>query len=233
MINLLKIRNQRIQNSEGFTIIECLIAIIVVGIFLISIAPVLVLSAGTRVQAKRVEQATQATNTFIDAVRTGVITPSTNITLTAISSSSDRTSDNLITTTNMPVPTSSTKTALYCYNSDRTLVSPGASGCTSNLFYIQSAKIVVPNQTASDGFRLGIRVYRSDVDFTQPLLASLVDSNGNHNNTQKAFGATWNVQAPVIEMTTDIASDYSSGTAGSTSYNALCNRFGNKNNNSC
>lgn len=58
-------------NSSGFTIIECLLAIILVGILMTAIAPVMVLSVATRVQARRVEQATQAARSYIDAVQSG------------------------------------------------------------------------------------------------------------------------------------------------------------------
>lgn len=55
--------------SSGFTIIECLLAIIMVSIMLTAVAPVIVLSVATRVQARRVEQATIAGRNYIDAVQ--------------------------------------------------------------------------------------------------------------------------------------------------------------------
>ncbi|MEH2385195.1 MAG: hormogonium polysaccharide secretion pseudopilin HpsB [Nostoc sp.] len=66
--------------ESGFTIIESLVALLVVAILLTAIAPVIVLATATRVQSRRVELATQAAKTFIDGIRTGAITaPSTVI----------------------------------------------------------------------------------------------------------------------------------------------------------
>jgi prepilin-type N-terminal cleavage/methylation domain-containing protein len=69
------------ETQSGFTIIECLLAIILVSILLTAIAPVIALSVATRVQARRVEQATQAAKSYIDGVRAGKITPPQNIVL--------------------------------------------------------------------------------------------------------------------------------------------------------
>ncbi|MHC5830792.1 MAG: prepilin-type N-terminal cleavage/methylation domain-containing protein, partial [Nostoc sp.] len=70
------------SDESGFTIIESLVAIIVVAILLAAIAPTIVIATATRVQSKRVELATQAVRTFIDGVKTGAVTtPATTITL--------------------------------------------------------------------------------------------------------------------------------------------------------
>ena len=63
------------STQSGFTIIESLLAILIVTALLVAIAPVIALSVATRVQARRVEQATQAARTYIDGVRSGKITP--------------------------------------------------------------------------------------------------------------------------------------------------------------
>ncbi|NES72920.1 MAG: prepilin-type N-terminal cleavage/methylation domain-containing protein, partial [Okeania sp. SIO2D1] len=50
-----KAKQTNLQESEaGFTIIESLIAIIIVGILMVAIAPVIAFSAATRLQARRV-----------------------------------------------------------------------------------------------------------------------------------------------------------------------------------
>ena len=63
------------SSNSGFTIIESLVAIIVVGILMTAIAPTIVLSVATRVQARRVEVATDAAQSYIDGVRSGTIEP--------------------------------------------------------------------------------------------------------------------------------------------------------------
>ncbi|MEH2467102.1 hormogonium polysaccharide secretion pseudopilin HpsB [Nostoc sp.] len=231
--------------ESGFTIIESLVALLVVAILLTAIAPVIVLATATRVQSRRVELSTQAAKTFIDGIRTGAITaPSTVITLAAPTSAAPRRisdvaavaavaatgttpatpaipavtgrpQDYLINTTNMAAPTSAT--GLYCFNKNGQLNPPD---CTSDLFYIQAGRIV-QSTGVNDGYRLGIRVYRADADF--PLTASTVDTK----NTQTPFtGGLGSRKAPLIEMTTDIGNR-------TTTFQALCQRLGTATNQSC
>ena len=60
-------------SDSGFTIIESLMAIVVVAMLLASITPILIISTSIRVQSRRIEKATQAANTFIDGVKAGSI----------------------------------------------------------------------------------------------------------------------------------------------------------------
>ncbi|MEH2454793.1 hormogonium polysaccharide secretion pseudopilin HpsB [Nostoc sp.] len=225
-------QQQQIHRSDesGFTIIESLVAIIVVAILLAAIAPTIVIATATRVQSKRVELATQAARTFIDGVKTGAVTTpdatntNTSITITLPQSTNATRSlaDNLLTTTNMAVPTAST--SLYCVTKDgNNNLTISAPSCTSNLFYIQAVKIIgtgsTPINTTTglpiDGYGLGIRVYRSDIDFTKTVNAS----DSSNNKRQNTFtGTLGNTQSPLVEMTTVIASK-------NTSFNALCQRL--------
>ena len=59
--------------NSGFSLIESLVAAVVVGIMIVSIAPMVALSTSARVNARRMDQATQAGRSYIDAVRGGVI----------------------------------------------------------------------------------------------------------------------------------------------------------------
>lgn len=71
----------------GFTIVESLLAIIIVGILLVGIAPVIALSVATRVQARRVENATQAARTYIEGTRaTSIQAPNSRAYLSKTSS---------------------------------------------------------------------------------------------------------------------------------------------------
>lgn len=65
--------------QAGFTIIESLLAVILVSILLAAVAPVIALSVATRLQSRRVEMATQAARTYIDGVRAGIILPPNSI----------------------------------------------------------------------------------------------------------------------------------------------------------
>lgn len=59
--------------QAGFTILESLVAVAVVSILIVSIAPMVALSTSARINARRIDQATQAGRSYIDAVRGGVI----------------------------------------------------------------------------------------------------------------------------------------------------------------
>ncbi|MEH2297121.1 hormogonium polysaccharide secretion pseudopilin HpsB [Nostoc sp.] len=233
------------SGESGFTIIESLVALLVVAILLTAIAPVIVLATATRVQSRRVELATQAAKTFIDGIRTGAITaPSAVTTLAAPTSTAarrisdvaavaavaatgstpatvataavtGRPQDYLINTTNMAAPTSAT--GLYCFNQNGTI---STTDCSSNQFYIQAGRIV-QSTGVNDGYRLGIRVYRADADF--PLIASTVNTKYTQTPFTSGLGSR---KAPLIEMTTDVGNS-------TTTFQALCQRLGTATNQSC
>src|SRR6476661_10763941 len=73
-------QQQNLSQSRdgGYTIIESLVAMIVVSVLMIAIAPVMAFSVATRVQARRVELASQAATAYINALRVGAIKPPTN-----------------------------------------------------------------------------------------------------------------------------------------------------------
>lgn len=60
------------SSEAGLTLIECLVAIIVVGVIAALISPVLVISVATRVNSQKTEQALQIAQAEIDGVR-GVV----------------------------------------------------------------------------------------------------------------------------------------------------------------
>ncbi|BAZ14880.1 hypothetical protein NIES4071_67500 [Calothrix sp. NIES-4071] len=224
------------SGESGFTIIESLMAIIVAAILLAAIAPVLVLATATRVQARRIELATQAAKTFIDAVQSQTISLDsiTPISLSASTgadprkvSVADKQADYLVNTTNMPAPVNPTgKSSLYCYHSDGKLKLPTDTDCdaANNQFFIQAAQIKVNSSTPNEGYRLAIRVYRKDAfDGSGALLAS----TGTQNIKQQTFtGGLGQKKAPLVEMTTDIATK-------NTTFEALCRRLGRAENKNC
>lgn len=55
----------------GYTIIESLVAMIMVAALMVAVAPIVVFSVGTRVQARRIELGAQAARSYIDSVRSG------------------------------------------------------------------------------------------------------------------------------------------------------------------
>ena len=57
------------SKDKGFTLLESLMAVAVVSILIVGIAPMIALSTSARVNARRVDQATQAGKSYIEAVR--------------------------------------------------------------------------------------------------------------------------------------------------------------------
>lgn len=204
------------SDQSGFTIIESLVAIMVVGILLAAIAPVLVISTATRVQARRTELATEAVKALIDAIKSKTVAdPAITTSLSAPTTAAPRTlsgssGDYLISSAAVPTAT----TGLYCFKKNGSLAIPD---CTSDLFYIQAVRLAV---TGSDpdkgqGYRLGIRVYRSDAFIGSESLKS----GSSQQKTATFTGGIGDRKAPVVEMTAEIV-------RGQSSYKALCDRLG-------
>lgn len=68
---LLKFLNARRQNSDrGLTIMECLVAILLIGITIAMVTPPLLIATATRVQNRRTEQALQLAQDEVDRIST-------------------------------------------------------------------------------------------------------------------------------------------------------------------
>ena len=218
------------SNESGFTIIESLVAILVVAILLVAIAPVLVMSTATRVQAKRIELATGAAKAFIDAIKSKTISEAQVSNTTSLSaataaaprtvSSSTTSGDYLISSAGVPADA----TSLYCFHNDGKINLP--SDCTTYKttspvqFYIQAFGNAVGTISTSSAqidsgqsYRLGVRVYRSDAEFGSLTAAS------SGKKAATFTGGLGDRKAPLVEMTTEIV-------RGQSSYSALCDRLG-------
>jgi prepilin-type N-terminal cleavage/methylation domain-containing protein len=183
------------SRDGGYTIIESLVAMIVVSVLMIAIAPVMAFSVATRVQARRVELATQAARNYIDALRTGAI-KSTDTGFPAADAA------------NPPAAPTSLK-ALYCVNLDET------AGCTTNKdFLIQGVRppntgTTIPTDT---GYALTVRVYRADASVGSMIITQQSVANS----------ALGNPQAPLVVMKTEIPPTTQ---GGSSAYRSLCARL--------
>mgnify|MGYP001791595090 CR=1 FL=1 len=70
---------QTLSGEEGLTLIECIMAIVVIGLTGAAIAPMMLVSVATRVQSQKTEQALELAQSEIDGVRVlfeqGEVTP--------------------------------------------------------------------------------------------------------------------------------------------------------------
>ena len=200
-----------LSSQTGFTIIESLVAILVAGILLAAIAPVIVLSVGTRLQARRVELATDTAKTYLDGIRTGTIPapPSTGT--------------DAITLDQYPAPKANTLTCSpnsYCSQPSADLYCMSSCSTTKD-FVVQAFRYSIASNDVTNGYSLGIRVYRVDA----------FKDNDNTNLGKGAKQATFIGEvgglkyrkSPVVEITTEVSNS-------STTLDSLCKRLNNASN---
>jgi len=199
-----------LQKSQeaGYTIIESLVAMIVVSVLMIAIAPVMAFSVATRVQAKRIEMATQAAKTYIEALRSEALKPGTN------GFPAQYTTDNKLE--NTPAPNDIN--ALYCIDKDD---KPTCTADSNQDFVVQGYyfnNLPATTNPAKTGYSLIVRVYRAN------SFASGVGALKTQNDLQAQQGITsaglGNLRAPLVEMRTEIGASDRQG-----AYNSLCTRI--------
>ena len=200
-------QHQNLSQSQdgGYTIIESLVAMIVVSVLMIAIAPVMAFSVATRVQARRIELATQAARAYIDALRTG-----------AIASPAGQGFPSKVTTPNVADATApSDPNTLYCVDFDgRNCGSLSTRTNISNkVFFVQGAwqNTSNPADPTTTGYPLLVRVYRGDAAF-----GSL--TTGQQSVANSGIG---DPKAPLVVMQTEIPP---TTTGGSSAYRSLCTR---------
>ncbi|MEO1429679.1 MAG: hormogonium polysaccharide secretion pseudopilin HpsB [Cyanobacteria bacterium J06632_19] len=222
----LKKRQPSSSNQSGFTIIESLVAIIVVGILMTAIAPTIVLSVATRVQARRVELAADAAQSYIDGVRTATIDPPE---LPNKSEAELKKYD----FSKYEAPKQGTlncKTNQYCSSPDDNLYcvdGDGDGSCTiasSKDMIVQAFRFSSSSIEAEDGYSLGTRVYRADAFNKKKVkeLKALKDKDAKKQSTFTGGTGLTSVQTPLMEITTDISNG--------TNFSDFCERLQNSNN---
>ncbi|KAB8318780.1 type II secretion system protein [Tolypothrix campylonemoides VB511288] len=187
------------SNQSGFTIIESLVAIVVVGILLAAIAPVIVLSVATRVQARRVEMATDAAKTYIDGVRSRTIPPPPITDTTDSLGNYPAPPVGTLTCNTANAYCSAPATNLYCVDGDA-----DGSGCTMSSirdFIIQALRRNTTSTTSQDTYQLRIRIYRADA-FANDGGNLTIEPTKQLIFTNKASDR----KAPLLETTTEISS---------------------------
>lgn len=201
-------------NQAGFTIIESLVAIIVVGILLTAIAPAMLISVGNRVQAKRVEAAVQSAKSYIEGVRTGAIPRPTTLVNNVGNS-------NTKLLNSVPVPTQDSIPNLRCVNRDETA---GCQNTSGQDFYIQAFRTENSNPNLTiNSYVMGVRVYRADAfNPSDPTPLKRNEPNAQRVTQNTVSGGIGDRKAPLVEMTTEI---YPSGSQPS--FSDFCTRLDN------
>lgn len=143
--------------QSGFTIIESLMAMLIATILLAGLSPLFVLAVSSRVQARRVDLATQAARSYIDSLRADVIQPPSR-------QNADFSADDLGVPAPNNLPTNQPGTCL-----DKNLQ---RIACADAFLVIQSFRQqptdadgngnLDAEDAKAEGYCVGVRVYRGD-----------------------------------------------------------------------
>ena len=202
-----------LQKSQeaGYTIIESLVAMIVVSVLMIAIAPVMAFSVATRVQAKRIEMATQAAKTYIEALRSEALKQGTQ------GFPTQYITGNKLEDTLAPTDIN----ALYCIDIDKKEVTEKCESNSNQDFVVQGYyynNLPAATNPAKTGYSLIVRVYRAN-SFASGVgaLKTQKDLQAQQGITSAGLG---NLRAPLVEMRTEIGASDRQG-----AYNSLCTRI--------
>jgi type II secretory pathway pseudopilin PulG len=213
-----------LSREGGYTIVESIIAMVVVGVLMTMVTPMIVFSTATRIQARRIELGTQAARAYIDWVRVDLAgrAPSQTVDLAAGVTNFPDT---------VPVPATSdltgnctsqntycTNGTLYCVNLDDTA---GCQNKSQRDMIVQGFRSVVTGTSGNpqDGYLLGVRVYRADA-FQSGL--TLISKQA----VSPITSALGNRAAPLIAVTTEMS-------ATSAGYEKYCDRTSTTTNGGC
>jgi prepilin-type N-terminal cleavage/methylation domain-containing protein len=232
---ILRVPDQKISAQAGFSLVESLVAVVVVSVLLTGIAPFLALTFGQRVQARRIDQASQAARAYIDGVRAGTIPvpndPANNATSANFGTSNlgvgvltvlpDQTLSpgTLISTDGNPFDTS---------NPQHLVIQAMRSACVPVAPAV-TCDNTVTTTVRQQGYRLSVRVYRADAFNSSgvPVSTLQLPFISGSSVVQSPFTATLGSRSrPLIVMQSDITASSVNGSVGTT-YTDFQTRFGN------
>jgi prepilin-type N-terminal cleavage/methylation domain-containing protein len=208
---MVKLLDSTSQTQLGFTLIESIVAMVVVGALLTAIAPLLALTVAARVQARRVDLATQASRAYTEGVRGGTIAvvdfPATlrpPVTATTAPYFNE-----------VPAPNASGGIA-FSFNADCSNANfPGICVDTNNNgFSVNDPQdlVIQPMRTGGndieilqrEGFDLGVRVYRADA-FSGLVTTFYKGSEAQCDASKQTFiSTTGSRQCPLVIMSAEI-----------------------------
>ena len=177
------------RTSAGLTLIECLVAIVMVGLIGSAIAPALLISVATRVQSQKAEQALELAQSEIDKVRQIMERSEYKDKTTGTSTLPDSALDNDVAKVAPPDKGEPLKPGAYKYY-PKALQTKEVE-LNGERFAVQVYR--TPGKFVEDGvpvtFNLGVRVYdydavvNSDSLQTKPAALSMVSSQGQRTDS--------------------------------------------------
>ncbi|XDE64485.1 prepilin-type N-terminal cleavage/methylation domain-containing protein [Arthrospira platensis BEA 1257B] len=165
-------------SESGYTLLESIMAMVVVSILMVGISPVLGFAFATRVQARRIELASRAANSYISAVR------------------ADPTNEDLVDLNpSDPDAGPTSPDDLFCVDND------GSGGCNSTTdMMVQGIGIneCSNDNLLEDGYKLIVRVYRADA------FAQSEGPRGSGHVASSRVGLA-DPRDPLVEVRTEIS----------------------------
>ncbi|AOX03234.1 hypothetical protein BJP34_30730 [Moorena producens PAL-8-15-08-1] len=230
MINPQKQQPLSQSSDAGFTIMESLMAMLIITILMVGISPMIVLGVANRVQSRRVELAVQAARAYIDGVRSGAIAPPAKTEkMEAKDILKERKKLAEVGAPPSNFDCKKDKKDSYC-NNDKSLYcvdldeDDGCSKNSSRDLIIQAFRSIPADPDARDPektYFLGVRVYRADA-FQGKENLKISQEGAKAKSRGPGFSDR---KAPLFETTTEI-------TTGTPSYSRFCQRLGGCNSNS-
>jgi prepilin-type N-terminal cleavage/methylation domain-containing protein len=210
--------NQLRSQESGFSLIESLVAVAVVSILIVAIAPMVALSTSARINARRIDQATQAARSYIDAVRGGVIDtvafPNSLIRNTP-NAQGQYTFELVAAPTNAPT-LASTSTCSQAANSalGSTTVLGTCVDTNGNGFSVSDPQdlFIQPMRSGpidasalkGQGYWLAVRVYRSDALTSTSAIRTGTESTCKSGANTTAFSSTGSITCPIVTIRSQI-----------------------------
>ncbi|EKD06532.1 hormogonium polysaccharide secretion pseudopilin HpsB [Limnospira platensis] len=185
------------SRESGYTLLESIMAMVVVSILMVGISPVLGFAFATRVQARRIELASRAANSYISAVRTDP----TNTNLVDLNPSNPNAGPTATGSLNCKAGQACTTPAnLFCVDND------GSGGCETDSptdMIVQGIGINECSNDLEDGYELIVRVYRADA-FAQSGQLEGANDDGSSNVASSRVGLA-NPRDPLVQVRTEIS----------------------------
>ncbi|NJR37661.1 MAG: hypothetical protein HC781_01030 [Leptolyngbyaceae cyanobacterium CSU_1_4] len=196
-----KSQGQCLKSSEqGLTLLECLMAVMVMGLTMAMITPPLVIAAATRVQNRQAEQAMQIAQGEVDRVRATLARENgQNLTLArlpaiaTVSSNLEAVAPPARPSTSSPMKSSATTCGITNYNNGQQIaINQGLrvdvdGDCKADFFMqtFRTAGTIRGSASTPSDFQLGVRVYSilaatsSGSLETKPASLQIVSGQGN------------------------------------------------------
>ncbi len=185
------------SRESGYTLLESIMAMVVVSILMVGISPVLGFAFATRVQARRIELASRAANSYINAVRADPI----NANLVRLNPSDRNAGPTATGSLDCRAGRACTTPAnLFCVDND------GTGRCETNSptdMIVQGIGINECSNDLEDGYQLIVRVYRADA-FAQSGQLEGANDDGSSNVGSSRVGLA-DPRDPLVEVRTEIS----------------------------